>query len=101
MTYKQYRPPLLFHVSHFPYALPLKLCITDCQHFIDDQDFRIQMGSNSKGKAYIHAAGITFNGGINKFLNFCKTHDLIKLALNLPAAHAQDCAVEINILAST
>ena len=40
MAYEQYRSPLAGNILHFSHAFFLKLCITNCQNFINNKDFR-------------------------------------------------------------
>src|SRR3974390_3242293 len=40
------------------------------------------------------------HGGIDKFFNFGEANDIIELATNLGAAHAEDRPIEIDVLAA-
>ncbi|MBV9295624.1 MAG: hypothetical protein JO145_08625 [Acidobacteriaceae bacterium] len=42
-------------ILHLAEALPLELRVADREHLIDDQDFRLEMGGNRKGKTHVHA----------------------------------------------
>src|SRR5262249_43295183 len=57
------------------------------------------MRRHREREAHQHAAGIAFDGGVDKLLHTRKVHDLLELASNLRLAHAQDGAVEIDVLA--
>src|SRR5271157_3026762 len=56
------------------------------------------MRRHGKGKAHVHATGIALDGRVNEFLHFSKVHDLIELAINLFAAHAENRAIEVDVL---
>src|SRR6516165_6160547 len=99
MTYEQHRPPVGCHLAHLPQTLLLKLRIANGQDFIDDKDLRLQMRGHRKSEPNIHAARVALNWRIEKFLDFGKGNDLIELAANFIAAHAEYGAVKINVLA--
>ena len=45
------------------------------------------------------STGIALDGRIYEFLDFCKIHDFIELALHLFFSHSKDGAVEVDVLA--
>jgi hypothetical protein len=100
MRDEKHRPSLLTDILHLVETFALKAHIADGEHFIHDQDFRFEMRGDSKGEAQIHAAGIMLNRRVNKLLHFGKRHDLVELARDLDARHAENRAVQINIFAS-
>ena len=56
MTDEQYCSPLpSAHILHLSNRLLLKLGITDSQHFVNDKDFRLQMGGYGEAEADGHA----------------------------------------------
>ena len=55
MAHEQYCPPVTGHILHLAQALLLELSVADSKNFVDDQDFRLQMGGNSKGQTHVHA----------------------------------------------
>src|SRR5215213_1438930 len=100
MTDKQDRPPLDTDVAHLLEALLLELRITDRQHFVNQQHFRLEVRGDAKRETHVHAARITLHRRVKKFLNFSEADDLVKLSIDLDFAHAEDCAVEIDVLAT-
>ena len=58
------------------------------------------MGGNGEGQAHVHAAGVAFDGGVQELLDLGKGDDLVELAVDLAAAHAQDGAVKIDVVAA-
>src|SRR5262249_13118101 len=58
------------------------------------------MRRNRKVEPYLHAAGIPFDVRVNELLHTRKVHDLVELAPDLGTRHAEDSAVEKNVLAS-
>jgi hypothetical protein len=87
-------------IAHLAQALLLKLGIPNRQDFIHHQDLRIQMSSDGKGQADVHAAGVALDGGIDELLDFGKSDDLVELAAHFVFAHAHDGAVEVDVLAA-
>src|SRR6185436_435650 len=100
VTDKKYRPPLNADVAHLLKTLLLKLRIADCEHFVDQQHFRLEMRRDAKRKPHVHTTRIAFHRRVEKLLNFSKAGDLVKLAVDLGLAHAEDRAVEIDVLAT-
>src|SRR5258708_17805296 len=97
MTYKQKRSPDSGHVLHFSKTLLLELRIPYRQHFIDDQNFRIQECGDGKSKAQLHPAGVMFQRRVQKFLYATKVNDLVEFVFNLSAFHPQQGTIEENI----
>ena len=97
---EKHRAPALAHVFHLAQAFLLEAGIAHGQHFVDEQDFRLQMRGHGKGQAHIHAAGVTLYGRVDEFAEFGEVHDLIESAIDLAFLHAQDGAVEEDILAA-
>src|SRR2546422_8558362 len=57
------------------------------------------MRGDRKGESDVHAAGVMFDRGVDKLLNFGKGHYLIKLLPDLGVLHAEDRTVQKDILA--
>ncbi len=81
---------------------PLKRHIPHCQY--PSASFRtgsrppagspapLRMGGHGKGQAHVHAAGVAFDRRIQELLYLGEGHDLVELAVDLSAFHAQACA---------
>ena len=100
VAHKQHRPAMPGHILHLAEALLLKLGVADRQHLVDDQNLRLQMRRHREREPHIHAAGIALHRRIEEFLHFGEGDDLVELALDLGAAHAEDGAVEEDVLAA-
>ena len=48
--------PLLRHVLHLAQALLLELGVADRQHFVHDQDLRVQVRGDGERQADVHPA---------------------------------------------
>ena len=60
---------------------------------IDDQDFRLEMRRDGEGQPHIHAARIALDRRIEEPLDLGEGDDLVELAADLGARHAEDRAV--------
>ena len=72
--------------------------VADREHFVYQEDVRIQMGGNGKGQTHRHPAGIAFDRGVDRTLNPGESDYFIELPIDLPFVHAEDCTVEENIV---
>src|SRR3954465_12761901 len=81
-------------------ALLLKLGITDRQNFIDQQDFCFHVSGYGKGEAYVHAARVAFYRGVDELLDLGERDDLIQFARDLRLFHAQDGAIQEDVVAA-
>src|SRR5262249_36605919 len=62
------------------------------------EDLGLEMGRNGEGEANVHAARVALDGRVDERLDACKLHDLVELARDLTPLHAEDRAVEIDVL---
>src|SRR5260370_27874371 len=88
------------YVAHFPETLFLKLCVSYCQHFINDENFRFEMSGYGKGKSHVHTARIALDWRVHVALDSGEIHNLIKFFPYLGLGHPQNRAVEKNVFAS-
>jgi hypothetical protein len=58
------------------------------------------VGRHSKGQAQAHPTRIVLDRRFDKLLDARKVHNLVELGDDLVATHAQDCAIEKDILAA-
>ena len=57
------------------------------------------MSGDGEGQAHVHAAAVALDGGVDELLDAGEVDDLVELAVDLLGAHAQDGAVEVDVLA--
>ena len=50
--------------------------------------------------ADVQAGGVALNRGINEALNFGEGDDFVELGIDLAFAHAEYCAIEVDVLAA-
>ena len=99
VAHEQHRAPVGRDVAHLAQALPLKFDVAHCQHFVDDQDLAAQVRRHGKREPHVHAAAVMLHRRVEKSLDAGERDDRIELAANLGAGHAQDRAVEEDVLA--
>src|SRR5271157_6511863 len=87
-------------ILHLPQALLLELGVADGQHLIDDQDFGIEIRRDRECQPYVHAAAEALDRSVEKFLDAREIDDLVELLFDLPPRHAEDAAVEKDVLAA-
>ncbi len=87
------------YVFHLAQALALEAHIAHGQHFVHYQDLRVQVGSHREGQAYVHAAGVALDRGVQEAADLAELHDLVELTLDLGPGHAQDGSVQQDVLA--
>jgi hypothetical protein len=91
----------LGNLVHLAQAFPLKLGVADREHLVHYQDLGFEMGGHGEGEAYIHARRIALDRGVEELLGLGERHDLVEFSANLGAAHTEDRAVEIDVLAAS
>src|SRR5436853_5656710 len=85
---------------HLRKAFLLELCVAHGQHFIDNEDLRIQVRSHGECQSHIHATRVTFDRRLEKSLGARKIYDFVEFRVNLAPAHTQDGSVQINVFTS-
>src|SRR5947207_14433356 len=100
MTDKENRSTLFCDISHFTQALFLELGVAYGQHFINNQDLRFQVRSDSKSKSYIHTARVAFHRRVDVRIDFGKCYDLVELHFDFAAAHPEDGPIPEPVFAS-
>src|SRR5690606_18108863 len=85
---------------HFAHALAAVVGIAHGEHFIDDAALGLQVGGHGEAEAYAHAAAVTLHGGIDVVGDAAEGDDLVHLGVHLGLGHAQDGAVEVDVVAA-
>ena len=82
------------HLLHLAETFLLKRGVADREHFVDQEDVRLQVRGDREGEPHVHAAAVAFDRRVEEPLDLGEGHDLIELAGDLGPAHAEDGAVE-------
>src|SRR6266700_1353244 len=87
-------------VAHSAETFALKFDIADGEDFVDEEDFRLEMGSDGEGQADVHAGGVVLDGRVNEFIEFGEGDDFVELAGDFGFGHAEDGAGEKGVFAA-
>ena len=74
--------------------------VADRQHFVEQQDLGLEMRRDRERQAHVHAARIALDRRVDELLDLGEVDDGVELARDLLAAHAEDGAVEEDVLAA-
>ena len=94
----QHRAAVPGHVAHLIDALLLKRQIAHGQHLVADQQVGGEMRRHREGELDVHARRIALDRRVDELLDLGELDDLPELGVHLCAAHAEDRAVEIDIV---
>jgi hypothetical protein len=97
---EQDRRLALLQVLHEVDALALEGQIADRQHLVQQQDVRLQVSRDREGQPHVHAAGVPLHRCADEVADLGEGDDGVELARDLGFAHAQDRAVQKDVLAS-
>ena len=92
------RAPAFGHLAHLAEAFALECRVTDRQHLVHDQDLRLEMGRDGEGQPDVHPTRVALDRRVQEPLDLGELDDLVELAPYLLAAHAEDDAVEEDVL---
>src|SRR5207245_4603541 len=87
-------------VAHVAETLFLEVDVTDGEDFVDEEDFRLEMGGDGEGQADVHAGGVVLDGRVNEFFELGEGDDFVEFAGDFAAGHPQDGAGEKRVLAA-
>ena len=82
-------------------AFPLEHEVADRQNLIHDKNFRHNNRGNCKRDTRNHTRRIVFHRHVEKLLDFRKFDNLIEMFVDKLLGIAQQCAIQINIFASS
>lgn len=99
MAHEEHRSTLaLRYILHLTDGFLLELGVTDGEDLVHDQDLGIEMGGDGEAQTDHHTATVPLNRRVDIALATGEIDDLVQLTLDLIMRHAQDSAVEENIL---
>ena len=90
---------LLRDVAHLAEALLLELRVADGEHLVDEQDLRLEVRGDGEREPHLHAARVALHRRVEEALDARELDDLVEPARDLRAAHAEDRAVQEDVLA--
>ena len=101
MTHEQHRAALAAgNVLHLTNGLLLEFRVADGEHFIDHQDFRLQVGGDGEAEPHLHAGRVAFDGSVDIAFAAGEIDDFVEFSVDLAPGHAHDGAVHVDVLAA-
>src|SRR5215813_1148075 len=97
MADEQHRSPLFCDVVHFAQALLCERTVSDREHFIHYQYFRLQVSRHREGQSQVHSTRVMFDRSVDKLFDLGEGDDLIELISDLTELHAEYRPVEIDV----
>ncbi len=94
------RSSRLADVLDTTHAALLELVIADREHLVDEEHLGLEMRRHREGEPDVHAARVALDGRVDELLDPAELDDLVVLRTDLPAPHAEDRAVEVDVLAA-
>ncbi len=85
----------LFHAIE---AFLLEHRISYRQHFVENDNLRIQVGRDRKGQSNIHPAGVIFHWNIDELLQSGEFHDLIEPFAHFFSGKPKHGSVQVNVI---
>ena len=84
---------------HFSEALVLELRVADGEDLVHDEDVGLDVRRDGESQAHVHAGAVALDGHVYERLHAAEGDDLVEALPDLRPLHAQDGAVEVDILA--
>jgi hypothetical protein len=96
---KEYGAAIRGNLADSTQAFALERDVADSQYLVHEEDLGLKMSSYGKSQSHVHTRGVMLHRRVNELFNFREGHDAIELAVDVLGSHAQNCAVQIDILA--
>ena len=97
---KMHGPALLRDLVHLRQRLALEGGVADGEDLVDEQDLRLEVGGDREGEPHRHPARVALHRGVEEALDVGEGDDFVEAVADLGAPHAEDRAVEEDVLAA-
>jgi len=87
-------------IAHFAETFFLEIDVADGEHFIDEEDFGLEMGGDGEGQADVHAGGVVLDGSVDEFFELGEGYDFVEFAGDFATAHAEDSPTQKRVFAA-
>ena len=77
-----------------------KCDVADRQHFVDDQNLGFKVRRDGERQPHVHPARVVLDRRVDETLDFGERDDLVELPVDLGLVHAEDRAVQVDVLAA-
>ena len=86
------------HVADLADALSLERRVAHGQHLVHQQDLGLEVGGDREGQPQVHPGRVVLDRRIDEALDLGEGDDLVELRADLRPPHAEDGAVEVDVL---
>src|SRR5919201_1634999 len=97
---EEHRPSSAAEVLHPAEAALLELGVADGKHLVHEQDLGLEVRRNREREPDVHAARVPLHRRVDELLDAGELDDVAELALDLAALHAEDRAIQEDVLAA-
>src|SRR5438067_1399663 len=91
-------PARIADALHLPETLALELGITDGEYLVNQQDLRLEVRGDGEREPHVHPARVPLDRRADVVLDPRELDDLVEPARDLGAPHAQDRAVQEDVV---
>ncbi len=91
--------PVAAELGELLSALVLEGGVAHGQDLVDKHDLGLGVDGHGEAQAHVHARGVVLHGLVDEVLHAGEVDDLVELGVDLPPGHAQDGAVEVDVVA--
>ena len=94
------RAALALELAHPFEALALERLVADRQHLVDQQQLGLDVHRDREAEPHVHARRVVLHLRVDELLELGERDDLVEAALEVAPRHAEDRAVEEDVLAA-
>ena len=100
MTDEQNRPTAARDLAHSADAPLLECLIADAEHFIDEEDLRLEERGNCESQPHVHAARVPLDRRVDEAFHLGEPDDVVELCPDLATPHSEDRTVQEDVLST-
>ena len=97
---EDHRPAGSGHLADLAETFLLEPDIANGEDLVDDQDLGLEVRRHGEGHPHVHADRVVLDRRVDEALELGEGDDLVDLAADLASGHAEDGAVQVDVLES-
>src|SRR5262249_34699339 len=94
------RAPLSLELTDAIETLPLEQLVADGEYLVDQQDVGLHVDGDREAEPHVHAGRVEAHLRVDELFQLRERDDLVEAARQLLARHAEDRAVQEDVLAT-
>ena len=94
------RPTALLELEDAAEALPLELLVAHCEHLVEQQHVRVQVGGDREAEPHLHARRVGPHRQVDRLLEPGEVDDLVEMAPHVRAGEPVDRAGQEHVVAA-